>query len=97
MKVGDVIDLADDATERASYLAVCEAAESATIEHLNRRQLLDQRDKLASKRLPEGLAQSFSIQALKDRYGFKFPDGRDDTKKTDSASKPSTASKPETR
>lgn len=73
IKVGDVSALLDDTTGRANYLAVCTAVEPGSVDQLTRRQLESRRRNFVDQRLAETLSQSFTLEALRQRYKYKLP------------------------
>lgn len=73
MKVGEVIDVAEDTAGRSVVVAVLEKSEKASLEQLTRRQILDRKDNLLASRMQQGLAQSFTLDALKARFQWIEP------------------------
>ena len=83
MKVGDVIDVADDTAGRAVHVAVLETSVKASLEQLTRRQILERKDSMLATRVQQGMVQSFTLDALKSRYGWHEPASDDDKKPAD--------------
>lgn len=73
IKVGDVTPLLDDATGRANYLAICTAVEPGSVDQLTRRQIESRRKSFVDQRLAETMVQSFTLEALRQRYKYKLP------------------------
>lgn len=70
---GEATDLLEDATGRARHLAVVKEVEPATVADLTRKQLLQARRYAGSMRRVEAVLQSFTLDALRARYGWQEP------------------------
>ncbi|MHC5066685.1 MAG: hypothetical protein ACYTG5_22230, partial [Planctomycetota bacterium] len=70
---GDVSDLLEDLTNRRYYMAVCTSVEEASIDDLTRRDLELGRRAAAQARLSQGMAQSFTEEALMERIKLLPP------------------------
>ncbi len=73
LEEGDVSDLLEDMTKRRYYMAVCDSVEKASIADLTRRDLELGRRAAAQARLSQGMAQSFTEEALGERIKLTPP------------------------
>ena len=84
LDAGESTDLLEDTATGSRYVAVAEAVAPATIEQITRRDLKRSRIGEAASRYAQALLQSFSIEGLKDRYGYQEPRPVNDADQTPS-------------
>ncbi|MCC6781284.1 MAG: hypothetical protein IT457_00460 [Planctomycetes bacterium] len=73
LKVGEATELLQDFTGRKRYLAAATAVEKGTLAQVTRRKLLMERESVGDRRSIQAIMQSFSLDALTQRYGWKRP------------------------
>jgi hypothetical protein len=71
LKEGESSELLDDTTGRALHLAVAVRRETGTVAHLTRRELATARKSFAQRRLAAFVAQSFTLEALEERWHYE--------------------------
>lgn len=76
LKADEVTDLLDDVTGRAKYMVVCKSRDKVTADDLTRREIHEARAALIRDRLTESMKQSFSLEALEERWGYVSPQPR---------------------
>jgi hypothetical protein len=69
LEAGDATDLEFDRVEQMYVQAVCKAVEEGSLADVTRRQLLQLRQLEEGRRL-QAFAQSYTLEALKDRWGW---------------------------
>jgi hypothetical protein len=70
---GEATDLLQDFTGRSRHLAVITDVQKGSLESITRRQLLQARAAEAGLRRITALGQSFTLDAIKQRYGWQAP------------------------
>ncbi|MCB9871872.1 MAG: hypothetical protein H6837_18610 [Planctomycetes bacterium] len=84
IEAGDEIALKEDPAKGVTFMAVCTKVEKGTRDDISRRQWLAVRsgrgagDSFAGKQMVKALETSWTIEALKEGYGFKPPAGSKD-------------------
>lgn len=73
LEQGESSGLLDDATNRTLHLAVVTDVQKATVADVTRRELLSARESLIAQRLQGAISQSFTIDTLKQAYGYEAP------------------------
>lgn len=76
LEVGDATDVVEDTVERRYQAAVCEQLEPLTMADLTRRELSQKKLLFPLLETMEAMSQSFSMEALQQRYQYKEPVGR---------------------
>jgi hypothetical protein len=71
LKEGEVTDVLDDTTGRALYVVTCKSRVKATMSDLTRRELDQARRGFVQEQLSECMEQSFTLEALEDRWGYE--------------------------
>lgn len=78
LKEGAVTDVLDDTTGRALYVVTCKSRVKATMGDLTRRDLDQRRMRFVRDQLTECMEQSFSLEALEERWGYESPTSREE-------------------
>ena len=76
LEVGESTDIVEDTVERRYQIAVCDSVESLTVADLTRREYSQKRLLFPVVEMSTALSQSFSWDALKQRYAYNEPEGR---------------------
>ncbi len=76
LDAGESTDIVEDTMERRYQIAVCDSVESLTIADLTRREFSQKRLLFPVVEMSTALSQSFSWDALKQRYAYNEPEGR---------------------
>jgi hypothetical protein len=76
LDAGESTDIVEDTMERRYQIAVCDSVESLTIADLTRREFSQKRLLFPVVEMSTALSQSFSWEALKQRYAYNEPEGR---------------------
>jgi hypothetical protein len=82
LKEGEATDMLEDFTNRAHYMAVMEKIEPGSLAMLSRRELFAARERFVSDRAAKVLAQSFTLEALQQGWGYARLDVEPDTNKS---------------
>ena len=73
---GETTDLLEDTTNRVYYLAFAREVTPVTLADMSRRELMQSRDRMAGQRGATALWQSFTTEALQERFGWRRSDGQ---------------------
>lgn len=76
LEVGEATDIVEDTVERRYQIAVCEQLDPLTVEDLTRREYSQKRLLFPLFETMEALTQSFTMEALRLRYDYQEPVGR---------------------
>lgn len=76
LEVGESTEIVEDTTERRYQIAVCDTVEPMTIADLSRREFSQKRLLFPVVETSTAMSQSFSWDALKQRYAYQEPEGR---------------------
>lgn len=76
LDAGESTDIVEDTMERRYQIAVCDSVEALTIADLTRREYSQKRLLFPVVEMSTALSQSFSWDALKQRYAYNEPEGR---------------------
>ena len=74
----------DDATGRALYQAVCKSRVQGEMKALTRRAINQARSNFVRERLSQAMEQSFSMEALEQRWGYESPTPREEEEEEES-------------
>jgi hypothetical protein len=75
IEAGDVTDVLDDQTGRATYLVICRSVDKSDPARLTRRMLESRREEFIRSRYQDALIQSFTLDALRERHRYKQAPG----------------------
>ncbi len=76
LKVGECTAVTEDTTERRYQLAVCDTVEKLTANDVSRREFETAKRNFGLMQVTTAMRQSFSMDALRKRYSFVEPEGR---------------------
>ncbi len=76
LEAGESTDIVEDTAERRYQIAVCDSVESMTIADLTRREFSQKRLLFPVVETSTAMSQSYSWDALKQRYAYQEPEGR---------------------
>ncbi|MEQ1633298.1 MAG: hypothetical protein ABL997_13055, partial [Planctomycetota bacterium] len=76
LEVGESTDIVEDTVERRYQVAVCDKVEALTVEDLTRREYSQKKLLFPLIEMSTAMNQSFSMDALKQRYTYSEPEGR---------------------
>lgn len=78
LAVGAASDVLEDFTNRAHYVAVMEKIEPGTLADITRRDILSARESYVGQARAGAVTQSFSLDALREGWGYARADGDSD-------------------
>lgn len=76
LEQGESTDIVEDTVERRYQIAVCDKVEPLTLADLSRKEFAQKKLSFALIEVSKALNQSYSMDALKARYDYREPEGR---------------------